>query len=66
MSLFGKGIFITIIKTYFEKTSPWITQVDPKSNDKCFIGDRPEAYADTWRWWSHEDGGRDWSVAAVS
>ena len=40
--------------------------MDPKSNDKCFIGDRPEEYADTWRWWSREDGGRDWSIAAVS
>ena len=93
--LIWKGIFITIIKTYFEKTSPWITQfssvaqscptvcdpmnrstpglpvhpqlpVDPKSNDKCFIGNRPEEFADAWRRWSREDGGRDWSIAAVS
>ena len=40
--------------------------MDPKSNDKCFIEDRPEEYADTWRWWSCEDGGRDWADVATS
>lgn len=41
MILFGEKIFIAVINFEDpEVKSSCITQVDSKSNDKCFVGDR--------------------------
>ena len=34
VTLFGKRVFADVIKD-LETRSSWISQVDPKSNDKC-------------------------------
>ena len=41
MTLFGKKIFADVVKG-LEMRPSWITQVSPKSNDKCPYKDRTE------------------------